>query len=129
MAKNIQKPKLSLIKSEERTPDGNLLPEVRERVIQSIQTYLSKVGYLNISEMAQQLGLSRATTKKLTDEIIAKWRTEIENQIIVQTKWHLEMVKDMGENPETFSEDKRALVRLKSAFLSKINTLMKVLIK
>lgn len=129
MAKEIQKPKLSLIKPEERAPDGNLLPGVRERVIQSMQTYLRQVGYLNVSEMAQQLGLSRQSTKKLTDEIIAQWRTEIENQVIVQVKWHLEMIKDMSENPETFSENKRALVRLKSAFLNKINTLMKILIK
>lgn len=64
MANNRQKTKLSLIKSEERAPDGNLLPEARKRVIQSIQTYLPKVGHLNISEMAQQLGLSRSTTKK-----------------------------------------------------------------
>ncbi len=125
MPNNIGKSKLSLIKPEERMPDGNLLPDVREQVIASIQAYLRKVGYLNISEIAQQLGLSRVTTKKLTDEIIAKWRTEMDNQIIVQ----MEMIRDMGEDPDSFSEDKRALMRLKSAFLSKIDTLMKILIK
>lgn len=129
MPNDKEKPQLSLIKSEERTADGNLLPDARERVIKSIQTYLRKVGYLNISEIAQQLGLSRHTTKKLTDEIVAKWRMEIENQIVVQVKWNREMIRDIDEDSDSFSKKKIALIKLKLALLSKINTLMKILIK
>lgn len=129
MAKNKEKPQLSLIKAEERTADGNLLPDVRVQVVKSIQTYLRQVGYLNISEISQQLGLSRQTTKTLTDEILSRWRMEMDNQIIVQIKWHLEMIRDMSENPESFSKEKITLIKLKSTLLSKVNTYLKVLIK
>jgi len=129
MPNDKEKPQLSLIKPEERTPDGNLLPDVRERVITSIQTYLRKCGYLNISEIAQKLGLSRQTTKKLTDEILAIWRMEIENQIIVQLKRHREIVRDIDEDPDSFSKEKITLIKLKSTHLNKINTLLKTLIK
>ncbi len=129
MPNSKEKPQLSLITSQERTADGNLLPDVRERVVKSVQTYLRQVGYLNISEISQQLGISRQTTKILTDEILTKWRMEMENQVIVQIQWHLEMIKDMDEKPGSFSQDKRALVRLKSAFLTKTNLLLRVLIK
>ena len=129
MPKNTEKPQLSLITSEERTADGNLLPDVRERVVKSVQAYLRQVGYLNISEISQQLGLSRQTTKRLTDEILTKWRMEMENQFLVQIQWYLAMIKDMDENPGTFTQDKRALARLKSAFLTKTNVLLKIFIK
>ena len=129
MANNITKPELSLIKSEERTPDGNLLPETRERVCITIQNYLRQSGYLNVSEISAGIGLSRQTTKKLVDEIISKWRSELENQTIIQIKWHQEVIKDIDENPNTFSKEKIALVKLKSSFLSKVNSLVKVLIK
>lgn len=129
MANNMTKPALSLIKSEERTSDGNLLPETRERVCISIQNYLRQAGYLNVSEISAGIGLSRQTTKKLIDEIISKWRSELENQIIIQIKWHQGVLKDMNENPESFSNEKIALMKLKSSFLNKVNSLIKVLIK
>ncbi len=128
MANNITKQELSLVKTEERTSDGNLLPETQERVYHSIQKYLRQAGYLNVTEISTQLGLSRQTTKKFVDEILSKWRADQENQIIIQLKWNQEIIKDIDKNPETFSKEKIALIKLKSSLLSRVNTLMKTLI-
>lgn len=128
MANNITKQELSLVKTEERTPDGNLLPETRERVYRSIQKYLCQAGYLNVTEISARLGLSRQTTKKFVDEILSKWRAEQENQTIIQLKWNQEIIKDIDKNPETFSKEKIARIKLKSSLLSRVNTLMKTLL-
>jgi len=119
---------LSLIKSSERAPDGNLLPETRACVIQSIKKHLQKVGYLNISDISGKLGLSRQTTRKLVDEIIDAWREESKNQIMPQLKYYHSVLNDMDENPETFDKDKIELIKLRSAVFGKINSLMKIMV-
>ncbi|MFH0952645.1 MAG: hypothetical protein V1838_05740 [Patescibacteria group bacterium] len=128
MAKNIPKSQLSLIKSEERTPDGNLLPEVRERILREIKIHLQQTGYLNVSEISSKIGLSRHTTRKLVEEIAQAWRDELQNQFMVQVKWYQGVFKDIRERPETFSKEKFQLIQLQSSLLSKVNSLMKVLI-
>lgn len=119
---------LSLIKSEERTSDGNLRPEVRERVLRGIKTHLQQTGFLNVSEIASKLGLSRLTTRQLIDEIMRVWNDELRNQFMSQIKWHQGVIKDLEEHPESFSKDKIQLVKLQSSFLSKVNSLRKILI-
>lgn len=119
---------LSLIKSSERAPDGNLLPETRAYVIQSIRNHLQKVGYLNISDISSKLGLSRQTTKKLVDEIVGTWREESKNQIMLQMKYYHSVLNDIDENPETFNEDKIEIIKLRSTIFGKINSLMKIMI-
>ncbi|MFH1235634.1 MAG: hypothetical protein V1685_01705 [Parcubacteria group bacterium] len=119
---------LSLIKPEERTPDGNLLPEARARIIHNLKTYLQQTGVLNVSELSLQLGLARQTTRRLVDEVARAWQDELRYQFMAQTKWYQEVFRDTQEHPDAFSKDKIALVKLQSSLLSKVNSLMKVLI-
>ena len=119
---------LSLVTSAERTPDGNLLPGARSRVLQELKTFLQHTGYLNVSEISSALGLSRQTTRRLVEEIARAWQDELRFQFMAQTKWYQEVFRDIQEHPETFSKEKIALIQLQSSLLSKVKSLMKVLI-
>ena len=119
---------LSLIKPDGRTPDGNLLPEVRDRVLREVRGYLKQTGYLNVSEIAMKLGLSRLTTKKLIDEILRAWNDEIRNEFITQIQWYQTVLKDIQEHPETYSKERIQLIKLQSSLLSKVNALRKGII-
>lgn len=123
---NIENWPLSVIKNEDRTADGNLLPEVRERTINELKKYLQRIGYINISEISSMINLSRQTTKKLVDEILDDWREDEENQIIVQKKWYESVIRDIENKPEMFNEDYINIIKLKSAVLGKINSLQKL---
>jgi len=127
------KNKLSLIKSvvknDDRTIDGNLKPEARERILKSVKEYLEHTGRANISEMSQMLGLSRQTTKSLVDEVLVEWSQDIQDQTLVQTKWIESTLKDIDQHPETFCKEKIAVVNLKSSLFSKLNALQKLAIK
>lgn len=124
----MRKRNLSLIKigQNDRTADGNLLPEIRERLMNSIKNYLRRSGYLNVSEIAMATGLSRQTISKLVDGIVREWQADAEEQIVVQEKWHESVLKDIDQNPETFTKEKIVIIKLKSAFLTKINSLHKL---
>lgn len=129
MTKNSGNQQISVVKTEDRTGDGNLLPETRERVLKSIKEHLKRVGYLNISELASIFNLSRQTTKKLVDEVIKNWSEEAEDQIQVQIKWYESTLKDTTKNPDLFDKDTIALIKLKSMLLGKINALRKLSLK
>lgn len=120
--------KLSIVKTEDRTEDGNLRPEARERAVNVIRQYLRQTGYLNITEMSSMLGLSRQTTKKLVNEIIDAWREKTKNHVAVQIKWYQSIAKKIDENPETIGKKEMGLIKLKSNMLGRINTLMKLMI-
>lgn len=119
----------SLIKNCDRTDDGNIKPEARERVLVSLKKYLEHTGRANISEIAEMLGLSRQTTKNLIDEILTDWIPKIQDQSLLQSKWMESVLKDLDQNPETFNKDKIAVVNLKSSLLSKLNALQKLALK
>ena len=116
----------SIIKNEDRTGDGNLLPEVRKKTIKELKRYLQQMGYVNISEISSMINLSRQTTKKLINEITENWRVDNENQIIVQKKWHEYILDDINQNPGTFDKEKRANINLQSKIMDKINSLQKL---
>lgn len=123
---------LSLIKIEEkdRTKDGNLLPEVRSRTLKEIQWYLSCTGYLNVSVLADQLGLSRQTTRVLVDEVLDEIREVSERQILAQIPWYhsaLEELEEMYINPEEFSEEKIEVIKVKAVILGRLNAVQKLL--
>ncbi len=129
----MEKDKISLIKSVikscDRTPDGNIKPEARERVLQTMKEYLQHAGRLNISELSAWLGLSRQTVKNLTNEILDWWREEGQNQFLVQSKWLESVLRDMDNNPGTFDKDKIAITKLKAMLFDKTNALQKLLLK
>lgn len=129
MAENKENRGLSVIKNGDRTGDGNLLPEVREKIIKELQIYLQGVGYINISEIAAMINLYRQTTKKLVNKITETWKEDNENQIIVQEKWHEHILNEINKNPEMFNEEKRAIINLQSKIMGKINSLQKLLQK
>jgi len=124
--KNGENKLISVVKTEDRAGDGNLLPETKTRVLKSIKNHLKRSGYINISELASMLNLSRQTTKKLVDEVLITWREKADDQIVVQMKWHESIIKDITEHPESFDKDAMALIRLKSVLLGKINALRKL---
>lgn len=126
MAENKENHKLSVIENEDRTGDGNLLPEVRKKIIKELQIYLQNAGYINISEIAGMTNLSRQTIKKLVNEIMEVWRVDNENQIIVQKKWYEHILNDINQNPETFGKEERANINLQSKIMDKINSLQKL---
>jgi hypothetical protein len=62
------------IKDSERTGDGNLLPEVRERVLADVEAYITKTGDINISEIARQLSITWDFANTIVGEIAEGWR-------------------------------------------------------
>jgi len=129
MGKSIISLSKALVKNEDRTSDGNLLPETRERLLKSIKKHLQNTGRLNVSEVASMVGLSRQTAKKLVDEILMEWQEDTEDQVLIQTKWFESVLKDIDRHPETFGKEKVEIVKLKSMLLGKLNALHKILLK
>ena len=119
----------SLIKKDDRTNDGNLRPEARERILESIKDYLKYAGRANISEIARFIGLSRQTTKKLVDEVLAEWQEDVQDQSLVQAKWVETVLDDLDENPGTFSKKKIFMIQLKAGLLGKMSALQKLALK
>src|SRR3989339_975520 len=129
MAKNKQNQELSVINSEDRTSDGNLLPHARERAFGFIQKHIRRTGQLNISNIASKLCVSRQTAKKLIYEVMEEWRDEIEDQTLAQMKWHEFIAEEIDKHPEKFGKDEIKIIKLKSTFLGKINSLQRLLEK
>ncbi|MEN6511778.1 MAG: hypothetical protein ABFD00_08100 [Chloroherpetonaceae bacterium] len=119
----------SVVNISERTGDGNIKPEARERIINVLKNYLSNAGHANICEISLNLGLSRQTVKNLIDEILIDWHQEIQEESIVQSKWMESVLKDIDQNPTSFSKEKIAIVNLKSSLLGKLNALQKLALK
>ena len=76
----------SIIKKADRTNDGNLTEEARQRALKFFRKYLEHTGRVNISEISRIIGLSRQTTKNLIDEILAEWRQDMQDQAPFQAK-------------------------------------------
>lgn len=119
----------SIVKNDERTGDGNIKLEARERIVNILKEYLSNAGHANISEIALNLGLSRQTVKNLIDEILIDWHQEIQEESIVQSKWMESILKDIDQNPASFSKEKIMVVNLKASLLGKLNALQKLALK
>jgi len=119
----------SVVKNGERTGDGNIKPEARERIINVLKEYLSNAGHANISEISLNLGLSRQTVKNLIDEILIDWHQEIQEGSLVQSKWIESVLKEIDLNPCSFSKQEIAVVNLKASLLSKLNALQKLALK
>jgi len=120
---------ISIVKPEDRTGDGNLLPEARERVLNSIRNYLKRTGYLNASDLAAKLHLSRQTTMKLAKEVIEEWRQDEVDQTVVQIQWYKLVLKEINRDSESFSTKKIEIIKLKSMILGKINELRRMSLK
>ena len=129
MTKNQTSLSNSVVKDCDRTSDGNLKPEAKERILKSVKKYLEQTGRANISEIAQMINLSRPTTKNLINEILLEWNEDIQDQTFPQSKWIESVIKDLDENPETFDKEKRANINLKTGLLSKLNALQKLALK
>jgi len=125
------KPESSVIKIEknDRTGDGNLQPEARDKARKAVAEYVRETGRVNISELSKELGLSRPTVRILADEVLADWRGEIEDQAVVIHKWCERVAKEIDARPEDFGKDEIARVRLKLSMLDKMRAMRKVLRK
>jgi hypothetical protein len=120
---------ISPIKNCDRTNDGNLKPEAKEKTERFLKEYLENTGRANISEISEILGLSRQTTKNLINEILAEWHEEIEDQTIVQAKWIESTLREIDCDPDAFNKERIAVVNLKSSLLNKLNALQKFALK
>jgi uncharacterized protein YacL (UPF0231 family) len=125
----MQNDEISIVKPEDRTGDGNLLPEARERALNSVRSYLKRTGYLNVSDLAAKLHLSRQTTMRMAKEVIEEWREDEVDQTMIQIKWYESVLKKINRDPETFSTKEIEIVRLKSMILGKINELRRMSLK
>mgnify|MGYP000898247461 CR=1 FL=1 len=119
----------SIVKVCERTGDGNIKPEARERIVNVLKEYLINAGHANISEISLNLGLSRQTVKNIIDEILIDWHQEIQEESLMQSKWMESVLKDIDQNPASFSKEKIAVVNLKASLLGKLNALQKLALK
>jgi|WetSurMetagenome_2_1015567.scaffolds.fasta_scaffold91642_2 hypothetical protein len=119
----------SVDKNCDKLSDGNIKPEVRERILITLREYLEDTGRANISEISKMLKLSRHTTKNLISEILAEWHEEIQDQTLIHSKWIESVLRDIDQNPDTLSKEKITVVKLKSFLLSKFNALQKFALK
>ncbi len=121
---------ISSVKDCDRTGDGNIKAEAKQRILKSIAYHLKNNGRANISEMAVALGLTRQTTKNFVGEILEEWHQEQKEsqncQILIQSKWLENIIDDISQNPETYDKGKIAVVNLKSALFGKLNALQKL---
>lgn len=113
----------------ERIGDGNLTPEARRKIIESIHQYISRRGSVSISDLSNQLGLSRQTVRILVNEILDKLRDAEETQILAQIQWHKGVVEKLSKTPEAFTKDQIRILQFHSSMLGKITSLQKALRK
>ncbi|MGC9968403.1 MAG: hypothetical protein ABSC29_01565 [Minisyncoccia bacterium] len=111
----------------DRTGDGNLRPEAKEKARRMVAEYVRETGRVNISELSKELALSRPTVRNLADEVLADWRGEIEDQAVVIHKWCERVAKEIDARPDDFDKDEIARVRLKLQMLDKMRAMRKVL--
>src|SRR5579872_3976301 len=69
-SQNIHLSLISPVNAADRSPDGNLLPEAKERVLEQIESYLSKGTSANVQKIATRLAVSWQTAHDLVDEAI-----------------------------------------------------------
>ncbi len=94
---------LTPIRPEERTPDNNLLPEAKNKVYEEIRTYLTRLGFINYSDIAKQLGINRTTARSFVDEIVQEMREQDMDDKIVRIQWLHSKLQLLRENPEAFA--------------------------
>ncbi len=130
MTKNNLSLTVSTVKDCDRTGDGNIKAEAKQRILKSIKYHLKNNGRASISEMANSLGLSRQTTKNFVGEILEEWHQEQKEsrncQILIQSKWLENIIDDISQNPEDYDKGKIAMINLKAALFGKLNALQKL---
>ncbi|GEM_PF-4655166 len=120
---------VSKISKNDRTADGNLLPEAKDKARKAFEKYVRDAGRINISELSRHLGLSRPTVRAIADEFLAEWRADIEDQAVVVHKWCEQMAREIDAQPENFDKDAIARIRLKMSLLDKMRVIRRVLNK
>ncbi len=113
----------------DRTPDGNLLPEAKDKVKNMIEEYIREAGRVNVSELSRYLALSRPTVRTIVDELLGEWRADIEDQAVVAHKWCESVVKEIDAQPENFDKDTIARIRLKMSLFDKMRVMRRMLKK
>jgi len=124
MGKRKQNQAISIIKPEDRAGDGNLLPETRQKALETIKKIIKHSGHVNISALAAQLGLSRQTTKKLVGEVMAELKEDIIDQSIAFRAWLESVVEDIDSQPGLYGEPIEE-ISLKMKMLKQINSIDK----
>jgi hypothetical protein len=118
---------LTIIKDDERNPDGSILPEARNRIKQELDTYIKKMGFVDYRELSSKLGVTRITLVKLIEELVDEWSGKDEVEIALQIKWYEGILKDIETNPETFTPQRVALIAMKAGLIDRINLLKKMI--
>ena len=122
-SKNLVNSCITGIKPEDRNGDGSLLPEARERALSEIESYIKRLGYVNISDLSRRLGLARQHTKAIVLEVINQWREDGVDPILIRIKWYEELLQELDDHPETFTPEYIGMLGLKSGIMDKIETL------
>lgn len=93
---------LTVINDYDRNGDLTLKPDIRKRVLEEIGEYIQAVGFVNVSLIARQLGLSKPATKDLVNEVIAEWVDNESNQLAAQVRWYEQKLEHAARDPEHF---------------------------
>lgn len=114
---------LSPVKIEQRSGDGNLLPEVRKEKLVEVENYLSQVGHLNVYEVAKGLNITWETAKSLIDEIVAGWSDNHKDRVKVQIRYFEKVLTELEKDQMTYKINPFEKVKFKAAIFTEINKL------
>ena len=128
---NMTSPAVSAYKINEndRTGDGNLLPEAKIKAKKAIEEHVHEAGRINVSELSRRLNLSRQTVRIIADEVLAEWYADIEDQTIVTHKWYENLAQEIDVHPDDFNKDTIPRLRFKMSLFDKMRAMRKILKK
>lgn len=118
---------LTYTKEGERNEGGRLLPDVRERVVREIESYIRKTGHMNYSFLSEKLGLNLLTIRSLVSEIVENWKEYNSFDVELEIQWLKNLLIEIEEQPDKFDSKKIELIAFKIGIYDKINGLKKLI--
>ncbi len=118
---------LTYTKPGERDDGGRLLPEVRERVMGEIESYVRKTGRLNYSFLSEKLGLNKLTIRGIISEMVEEWKKYHSLNVYIEIQWLENLMEEIEEKPETFTPQRMTLINLKIGIYDKVHGLNKLM--
>ncbi len=112
-----------MVQQEDRMPDGNILPEARERIIEALSDKILADGDLSPYRLARRMGVQPSTAKLLIQEAVLRWRTTHENEIAFQKEWIRKKITAVMNAEATDAFDDGLKMRTILALFKELNAL------
>lgn len=113
-----------VIREEDRNKLGQMLPEIREKALESLAEYIKARGYVNINEISRKINLARQTVEIMVGEIVDEWAKDEAYQLNAQLKWYEKQLNEVDEHPETFGvKTPREAIQIKASIFKEMNAL------